>query len=81
MVFPTATHQAIDPFPDIAGVASALTGAVRMAGGAVASAVMAPLYDGTPLAMSLGLVLFAGAGLVTWLGMLRGGGQAELARS
>jgi DHA1 family bicyclomycin/chloramphenicol resistance-like MFS transporter len=72
MVFPTATHRAIDPFPDIAGVASALTGAVRMAGGAVASAVMAPLYDGTPLAMSLGLTLFAGAGLATWAGLIRG---------
>jgi MFS transporter, DHA1 family, multidrug resistance protein len=69
LIFPTATHRAIEPFPRIAGVASAVNGAVRMAGGAVASAVMAPLYDGTPLAMSLGLTLFAAATLATWLSL------------
>lgn len=78
-IFPNATHGAIAPFRDMAGVASAVSGAVRMAGGAAASAVLKPLYDGTPLAMSLGIFGSSALAVLVWLLMVRPGvGRARL---
>ena len=71
LAFPNATHGAIDPFPDMAGVASALNGALRMAGGALSSALMAALYDGTPLAMATGIAAFSLASLILWATRIR----------
>ena len=73
LIFPNAIHAALAPLRDIAGVASAVNGALRMAGGAIASAALKPLYDGTPLAMSLGIFVSAFAALLLWLVLLRGG--------
>jgi DHA1 family bicyclomycin/chloramphenicol resistance-like MFS transporter len=64
-------HGAIEPFPDIAGVASAANGAIRMLGGAVAGGVVTALYDGTAFAMTTSMLLFAAAGGVLWLWLLR----------
>ena len=66
LAFPNATHGAIDPFPDMAGVASALNGALRMAGGALSSALMAALYDGSARAMATGIAAFGLASLGLW---------------
>jgi MFS transporter, DHA1 family, multidrug resistance protein len=73
-IFPNATHGALAPFRDMAGVASAVNGAVRMAGGALASAAATPLYDGTPLAMSLGVLGSSLAAAGVWLLLVRPGG-------
>jgi len=71
LAFPNATHGAIDPFPDMAGVASALNGALRMAGGALSSALMAALYDGSPLAMASGIAAFGLAAIGLWARHIR----------
>jgi DHA1 family bicyclomycin/chloramphenicol resistance-like MFS transporter len=45
-VRPNAVQGALEPVPDIAGVASAVLSAVQMLVGAMASAVVASLFDG-----------------------------------
>ena len=67
---PSVVHGAIEPFPEMAGVASAVNGSVRMAGGAIASAVVTALYTGTSFAMTAAMALFAATGLVLWRAML-----------
>ena len=50
---PNAAQGALEPLPDIVGVASALMSGLQMVVGAAASAVAAALFDGrTPLAMT-----------------------------
>jgi DHA1 family bicyclomycin/chloramphenicol resistance-like MFS transporter len=68
---PRSVYGAIEPFPDIAGVASAANGAIRMLGGAVAGGVVTALYDGTAFAMTTSMLLFAAAGGALWLWLLR----------
>lgn len=71
LIFPNAIHAALAPLRDIAGVASAVNGALRMAAGALASAALKPLYDGTALAMSLGIFISAAGALLLWVVLLR----------
>jgi len=65
MVVPNAIAQALEPFPDMAGNASALIGFLQMSAGALAGLLVAALFDGTavPLALSI-LACGAGASLL-----------------
>jgi DHA1 family bicyclomycin/chloramphenicol resistance-like MFS transporter len=74
VVMPSAAHGGVEPFPDMAGVASALNGAIRMLGGVISGVLVALLYDATPLAMCLSMAAFATLALAVWLVRL---GQAR----
>jgi MFS transporter, DHA1 family, multidrug resistance protein len=56
---PNAVHGTLEPVPDIAGVASSLFGVVRMVVGAISSELVALWFNGTPLAMTGVMLLFA----------------------
>jgi DHA1 family bicyclomycin/chloramphenicol resistance-like MFS transporter len=71
VVGPLAVHGAMEPFPDMAGVASAVRGCLQMFGGAGASALVARLFAGTPTALPLAMTIFAVASALTWLLFLR----------
>ncbi|MDG3006861.1 Bcr/CflA family multidrug efflux MFS transporter [Paludisphaera mucosa] len=53
LILPNATAAVMAPFPDHAGVASALLGALQFAVGAAAGAAVGMLGDGTPRSMAL----------------------------
>ncbi len=60
LVFPNASHEAVHPLPEIAGVASAVLVAVQMLCGALGGAIAAALYrNASPL--SIGLVMSVGS--------------------
>ncbi len=59
MLLPSATMLALQPVPEIAGLAAALIGTVQLAGGAIVSAIAAAAFDGTAQAMILVLVASA----------------------
>ncbi|MGE0406407.1 MAG: multidrug effflux MFS transporter, partial [Candidatus Korobacteraceae bacterium] len=72
LLAPNATHGALHPVPEIAGVASALLNLLRMMCGALASALVAFLYDGhTALAMTGSMAGFALASLAVYLFVIR----------
>jgi DHA1 family bicyclomycin/chloramphenicol resistance-like MFS transporter len=71
VITPLAVHGAMEPFPDMAGVASAVCGCIRMLGGAAASALVAWLFAGTPTALPLAMTVFSTASVLTWLVLLR----------
>jgi len=72
IILPNATHGAIQPLPESAGVAAAVVGFLQMLCGAVASGLVAFLYDGrTAIAMSGVMALFAFASLITYIGLVR----------
>jgi MFS transporter, DHA1 family, multidrug resistance protein len=52
LIMPNATVAALEPYPDMAGVASSLVGFFQMAGGALVGYVVNALYAGTPVAMA-----------------------------
>jgi DHA1 family bicyclomycin/chloramphenicol resistance-like MFS transporter len=60
LVFPNASHEAVQPLPDIAGVASAVLVATQMLFGALGGVAAAALYrNASPL--SIGVVMTVGA--------------------
>jgi len=60
LVFPNASHEAVHPLPEIAGVASAVLMTIQMLFGALGGMVAAAFYrDASPV--SIGLVMSAGA--------------------
>ena len=64
---PNATHGALEPMGEIAGVASAVVGFAQMATGAVSSAVVALLFPVFgPAAMALVMVAFSAAAVTAW---------------
>jgi DHA1 family bicyclomycin/chloramphenicol resistance-like MFS transporter len=67
MVTPNVVHGTMEPVPEIAGVASSLFGSARMLAGAISTEVVAFCYNGTPLAMTGAMLLFAAAAFVYWL--------------
>lgn len=72
LIVPNAVHGAIQPVPEIAGVAAATLGFLQMLGGALASALIAFLYDGhTAIAMSGLMALFAIASFAIYTGVVR----------
>ncbi len=72
VVGPLAVHGAMEPFPDMAGVASAVRGCLQMLGGAAASALVSFLFSGTPTALPLSMSAFALASCLIWALMLQG---------
>jgi DHA1 family bicyclomycin/chloramphenicol resistance-like MFS transporter len=78
VVGPLAAHSALEPFPDMAGVASAVRGCLQMLSGAAASALVAWLFAGTPTALPLAMAIFAIASCLTWaLTLHRAAGEQE----
>jgi MFS transporter, DHA1 family, multidrug resistance protein len=71
IISPLAVHGAMEPFGDMAGVASAVRGCLQMIGGAAASALVAWLFQGTPTALPLAMTIFATASVLSWLVLLR----------
>ena len=73
LIVPNATHGALQPMPEIAGIAAAVVGFVQMMlGGTLASAIVAFLYDGrTATAMTGVMTLFAIASLAVYIRMVR----------
>jgi DHA1 family bicyclomycin/chloramphenicol resistance-like MFS transporter len=59
VVTPNVVHGTLEPVPEIAGVASSFFGAVRMVAGALSSQLVALCFNGTPLAMTGIMLLFA----------------------
>lgn len=67
LIAPNAIHNALEPVPEIAGVAAALVGFLRMLAGAMASALIGFLFDGhTAFAMSGLMAVFAIASFATY---------------
>jgi DHA1 family bicyclomycin/chloramphenicol resistance-like MFS transporter len=60
LVMPTTMVMALDPHPDIAGLASSLGGTLQMLAGGLMIALAAPFFDGTATPM-LGAIALSGA--------------------
>jgi DHA1 family bicyclomycin/chloramphenicol resistance-like MFS transporter len=72
MVRPHTAQGALEPVPEIAGVASAVLSAVQMVAGAAASAVVAALFDETSaLAMTAPMAICAVAAAAVYVGGVR----------
>jgi len=73
LIAPNAKHEALQPLPEVAGVAAAVLGFTQMLlGGTLASALVAFLYDGrTATAMTSVMTLFALASLATYAIIVR----------
>ena len=63
-MIPNATAAALSPFPQMAGAASSLLGALPFGLGAIVSAALAAAYDGTTRPMAAAIALF---GLIAFL--------------
>jgi hypothetical protein len=64
-------HGTMEPVPEIAGVASSLFGSARMLAGAISTEIVAFWYNGTPIAMTGAMFLFAASAVAFWLFSLR----------
>ena len=73
LIAPNAKHGALEPLPEIAGVAAAVLGFTQMLlGGTLASALVAFAADGrTATAMTSIMTLFAIASIVAYAGIVR----------
>jgi DHA1 family bicyclomycin/chloramphenicol resistance-like MFS transporter len=72
MVRPNAAQGALEPMPEIVGVASALLGGLQMVAGALASAVAVSLFDGrSALAMTGTMTVCAIGALGVYLLVVR----------
>jgi DHA1 family bicyclomycin/chloramphenicol resistance-like MFS transporter len=59
MTIPNMTSSVMEPMGDIAGLASAITGAVLIGGGALLGSLIDRAYDGTVLPLALSFVVIA----------------------
>jgi DHA1 family bicyclomycin/chloramphenicol resistance-like MFS transporter len=67
LIMPNATHAAIEPMAEIAGVAAAVIGFLQMMTGALASFVVGALFVRLgALAMPLAMTVFSIAALLAW---------------
>jgi DHA1 family bicyclomycin/chloramphenicol resistance-like MFS transporter len=71
LVTPNVVHGTMEPVPEIAGVASSLFGSARMLAGAISTEVVAFWYNGTPMAMTGAMLLFAASAFAFRLFSLR----------
>jgi DHA1 family bicyclomycin/chloramphenicol resistance-like MFS transporter len=79
VVRPNAAQGALEPMPEIAGIASAVLSGLQMLTGALASAAVAALFDGrSALAMTGTMAACAVAAAAVYLGLVR---RAERSRS
>jgi DHA1 family bicyclomycin/chloramphenicol resistance-like MFS transporter len=58
LMIPNATAAALSPFPQMAGSASSLLGAIPFGLGALLSALLAAAFDGTTRPMALAIAVF-----------------------
>jgi DHA1 family bicyclomycin/chloramphenicol resistance-like MFS transporter len=73
IVRPNAVQGALEPLPEIAGVASAVLSALQMLVGAVSSALVAALYDGhSAIAVTAMMALTACASAAVYVLVVRG---------
>ncbi len=69
---PNAAQGALEPVPDIAGVAGAVLSALNMAAGASAAAVVAALFDGrSAMAVTGTMAVCAAGALAVYAGVVR----------
>jgi DHA1 family bicyclomycin/chloramphenicol resistance-like MFS transporter len=68
---PNATQGVLHPMPDIAGVASAVLGSMRMLTGALAGFVVALRFDNTAHAMAESMTAFSLAALLIYVVVVR----------
>ncbi len=61
LMLPSAASAALSPFPQMAGAASSLLGALPFGAGAVVSAALAAAFDGTTRPMALTICAFGAA--------------------
>jgi MFS transporter, DHA1 family, multidrug resistance protein len=72
IVRPHTSQGALEPMPEIAGVASAVLSAVQMVFGALASAAVAALFDGTSaIAMTAPMAVCAALAVTIYTGWVR----------
>jgi DHA1 family bicyclomycin/chloramphenicol resistance-like MFS transporter len=72
LVIPSTMVMALDPHPDVAGLASSLGGTLQMLAGGLMISVAAPFFDGTPTPMLAAIALCGAVALVAALLTLRG---------
>lgn len=70
-IFPQAVAGALQPFPQIAGAASSLTGFVQQVVGAVTGVVVAALSDGNQLWLAQGVLFWSVFGLAAYWFIVR----------
>jgi DHA1 family bicyclomycin/chloramphenicol resistance-like MFS transporter len=75
LVGPNATHEALQPMPEAAGIASAVLRCIQMVAGAGASALVPALYNGHSSAAMTGVM--AGCSVAATLVFIVGTGRAE----
>lgn len=64
-MLPNTTAAALSPFPQMAGAASSLLGALPFGLGAIVSAALAAAFDGTTRPMAIVIALFGGAAFLS----------------
>jgi DHA1 family bicyclomycin/chloramphenicol resistance-like MFS transporter len=80
LMIPACTAAALQPFPHIAGSASAMMGFLQMGIGAGGSLAMSRLYDGTAMSLGLVMAMMAALGAAAFL-LLAPSAAAEAAES
>jgi len=72
IISPNAVHGAIQPLPEIAGVASATVGFLQMLSGALAGGLVSFLFDGhRPIAMTGLMAMFAITSYLVYIRLVR----------
>ena len=79
LVIPTAMVLALDPHPDIAGLASSLGGTLQMLAGGVMIALAGPFFDGTATPMLAAIALAGLLAFATAFAALRRGARGGAA--
>jgi DHA1 family bicyclomycin/chloramphenicol resistance-like MFS transporter len=77
LVMPASTARALQPFPRIAGSASAMMGFLQISVGAVGSFVLSVIYDGTAFSLGLAMTGLAALGAAGYLLLVAGGDAPE----
>ncbi len=72
LVIPTTMVMALDPHPDIAGLASSLGGTLQMLAGGLMITLAGPFFDGTPLPMVATIAVCGLLALTAAVATLRG---------
>jgi DHA1 family bicyclomycin/chloramphenicol resistance-like MFS transporter len=70
LVYSNGTARAMEPMPQIAGLASSLLGSTQMLTAAMAGYLVNLFYTGTPVAMAAGLAIAAAAACLCYLAIV-----------
>lgn len=77
LMIPSCTAAALQPFPRIAGSASAMMGFLQMGVGAGGSLLMSRIYDGTAMSLALAMAMMAALGAAGFLLLAPAAGAEE----